>query len=144
MPAGMTVVDRMDLLDKIIILADNLVTQDYIPLDERIAGLRKSWITKPEQNRGRPLIEEHYVDRYERNVRAIAADLFELLGVKDSKEFIDTIPELREEIEFMLLTRDRCIENMCLITVSDAQDGEEMHRSELRRMNKMMTEADTE
>ena len=121
---------KLDLYDKIAILADEMAGQEYVKLKDRFADLRYRWITKRKAEGLPPLINEDQFNAHERTTHEIAKEIFEILDTNED-EFLDSIPPEREEIRFLRGIRERGEEDEGIVVVRRVQQGRSMTREEL-------------
>ena len=84
-------------LDKIVFLADVLISQRYMTVDERMDDIESRWITNREKEGLDPLIDPEHFAKYRVLGHLIRDQVFDLLGVTDEQQFLKEIPNLREE-----------------------------------------------
>ncbi len=116
----------LGLIDKIVILSDELSGQSYVPLQQRFADLRKRWIT----DSPRPLVNPERFDAHEATTYEIESEILGILGTTE-EDFLASVPPEREEVRLLRNARVRGMEDEATHIVRRIQEGRQVCRESI-------------
>ncbi len=103
---------KLALLDKIILLSDGMVSQEYMLPTERIEDIRRRWITQRMEAGDAPLIDPVRFEKYADVLRGVAQELFGVMGIdgrdpESVQAFLASVPRRLAEEQYLRRAYER-------------------------------------